>query len=243
MPDERRTAAPKAECRGSESACADLDGTKGSRVSRLARAAYRDGPQGQGRRVTTDILVVGIGGQGVMTAAETIARAALAAGLEATKTEVAGMSQRGGVVCSQVRIGSHVEATEVRAGQATLLLAFEAAEGLRWSHYLAPDGRAFVDSWRAVPPIVSSGRFDYPKDPAADMRAAGINVVELDARSVAAALGDVRLANSVMLGAAAGSLPYPAEVLRAEVRRRFGKSAALADANERAFDAGRSRGA
>ena len=57
--------------------------------------------------MTTGILVVGIGGQGVMTAAEALARAALAAGLEATKTEVAGMSQRGGVVCSQVRIGTH----------------------------------------------------------------------------------------------------------------------------------------
>jgi Pyruvate/2-oxoacid:ferredoxin oxidoreductase gamma subunit len=61
------------------------------------------------RRMSTDVLVVGIGGQGVMTAAETIARAAIAAGLEATKTEVAGMSQRGGVVCSQVRIGEHIE--------------------------------------------------------------------------------------------------------------------------------------
>ena len=189
--------------------------------------------------MNTDVLVVGIGGQGVMTAAETIARAALAAGLEATKTEVAGMSQRGGIVCSQVRIGKHIEATEVPAGQVTLLLAFESAEGLRWSHYLAPHGRAFVDSWRAVPPIVSSGKFDYPKEPAADMRLAGVNVVELDARSVAAALGDVRLANSVMLGVAAGSLPYAPEVLRAEVLRRFGKSAALADSNGRAFDAGR----
>ena len=189
--------------------------------------------------MNTDVLVVGIGGQGVMTAAETIARAALAAGLAATKTEVAGMSQRGGVVCSQVRIGEHVEATEVPAGKATLLLAFESAEGLRWSHYLAPHGRAFVDSWRAVPPVVSSGHFEYPEEPVADMRGAGVNVVELDARSIAAALGDVRLANSVMLGAAAGSLPYATEVLRAEVVRRFGKSVALADANGRAFDAGR----
>ena len=187
----------------------------------------------------TDILVVGIGGQGVMTAAETLARAALAAGLEATKTEVAGMSQRGGVVCSHVRIARRIEATEIAVGQATLLLAFESAEGLRWSHYLAPKGRAFVDSWRAVPPIVSSGHFDYPKAPAAEMRAAGVDVVELDARAVAAELGDVRLANSVMLGAASGSLPFAADVLRAEVLRRFGKSAALADANGRAFDAGR----
>lgn len=192
---------------------------------------------------SADILVVGIGGQGVMTAAEAIARAALAAGFEATKTEVAGMSQRGGVVCSQVRIGQRVEATEIPVGQASLLIAFESAEGLRWSHWLAPHGRAFVDAWRAVPPIVSSGHFDYPEAPAADMRAAGVAVVEMDARAVAARLGDVRLANTVMLGAAAGSLPYASELLRAEVLRRFGKSAELAALNAQAFDAGRELGA
>ena len=174
-----------------------------------------------------------------MTAAETLARAALAAGLDATKTEVAGMSQRGGVVCSQIRIGEHVEATEVAPGQVKLLLAFESAEGLRWSHYLAPSGRAFVDSWRAVPPVVSSGHFEYPQEPAADMRDAGVNVTELDARSVAAGLGDVRLANSVMLGAAASSLPFAPEYLRTEVLRRFDNDAALAESNARAFDAGR----
>ena len=189
--------------------------------------------------MSTDVLIVGIGGQGVMTAAETLARAALAAGLEATKTEMAGMSQRGGVVCSQVRIGGHIEATEVRPGQAQLLVAFEAAEGLRWSHYLAPQGRAFVDSWRAVPPVVSSGQFEYPKEPAATMRAAGVDVVELDARSIAARLGDFRFANSVMLGAAAGTLPFAPGVLRAELLRRFGRNASLADSNARAFDAGR----
>ena len=190
--------------------------------------------------MSCDLLVVGIGGQGVMTAAETLARAALAAGLEATKTEVAGMSQRGGVVCSQVRIGAHIEATEVPPGQAALLLAFEAAEGLRWSHALAAGGRAYVDAWRAVPPIVSTGRFEYPEDPLADMRSAGADVVEIDARRIACELGDMRLANSVMLGAAAGRLPFAPEILRTEVLRRFGRSAALADANARAFDAGRS---
>ena len=121
----------------------------------------------------TDILVAGIGGQGVMTAAEAIARAALEAGFEVTKTEVTGMSQRGGVVCSQLRIGEHVEASEVRPGSARLLIAFEPAEGLRWGHYLGPEGCALLDSWRAVPPIVSSGVHQYPDDPAAQLRAAG----------------------------------------------------------------------
>ena len=188
--------------------------------------------------MSADILVVGIGGQGVMTAAETIARAALEAGYEATKTEVTGMSQRGGVVCSQVRIGKRIEAAEVRPGSVALLIAFEAAEGLRWGHFLAPHGRVLLDSWRAVPPIVSSGVHEYPDDPAAALRAAGREVLEIDARNTAERLGDARLANSVMLGAAAASLPFPYSALRDEVQRRF-RGGELAARNAAAFDAGR----
>lgn len=188
--------------------------------------------------MTTDVLVVGIGGQGVMTAAEAIARAALEAGFEASKTEVTGMSQRGGVVCSQVRIGERVEASEVRRGEVKLLIAFEAAECLRWSHFLAPGGCALLDPWRAVPPIVSSGVHQYPADPAGQLRAAGVNVIEIDARGIAERLGDPRLANSVMLGAAATSLPLAAGTLRNEVLVRFANNPELAELNAQAFDAG-----
>ncbi len=188
---------------------------------------------------TFDLMVAGIGGQGVMTAAEAIARAALAAGLEATKTEVTGMSQRGGVVCSQVRIAHAIEASDIRPGDARLLVAFEAAEGLRWCHYLAADGIAIVDAWRAVPPIVSSGVHDYPPHPAEEMRAKGIRVVEIEARTIAEASGDVRLANSVMLGAAAELLPFSADDARREVMRRFARDPDLLRLNARAFDAGR----
>lgn len=188
--------------------------------------------------MTTDVLVVGIGGQGVMTAAEAIARAALEAGYEVTKTEVTGMSQRGGVVCSQVRIGERIEASEIRPGSARLLIAFEAAEGLRWSHYLAPEGCALLDPWRAVPPVVSSGVHQYPADPAGELRATNRRVHEIDARGIAERLGDARLANSVMLGAAASSLPFAAHQLRNQVLRRFG-SGEIAAHNAAAFDAGR----
>jgi len=188
--------------------------------------------------MTFDILVVGIGGQGVLTAADAIARAALEAGYEATKTEVTGMSQRGGVVCSQVRFGERVAASEIRPGAARLVIAFEAAEGLRWSHYLAPEGRVLLDPWRAVPPIVSSGVHEYPVDPATQLRDLNLQVIEIQARGTAERLGDARLANSVMLGAAADRLPFPEKVLRDEVLRRFG-GGELAARNAAAFDAGR----
>lgn len=200
-------------------------------------AMRREGPGPK----TVEVLVVGIGGQGVMTAAEVIARAGIEAGFDVTKTEVTGMSQRGGVVCSQVRLGTHVDASEIRPGTANLLIAFEAAEGLRWSHYLAPDGRLLVDSWRAVPPIVSSGVHEYPKDPAAELRARDCRVQVIEARATAERIGDPRLANSVMLGAAASSLPFPQETLRAQVLRRFGGEG-VANSNAAAFDAGRALG-
>lgn len=188
--------------------------------------------------MTFDLLVVGIGGQGVLTAAEAIARAALESGCEATKTEVTGMSQRGGVVCSQVRFGDRVSASEIRAGAAKLVIAFEAAEGLRWSHYLAPEGCLLLDPWRAVPPIVSSGVHQYPDDPATQLRDLNLQVIEIQARGTAERLGDARLANSVMLGAAADRLPFPEKVLRDEVLRRFCRGG-LAARNAAAFDAGR----
>ncbi|MFY9316282.1 MAG: 2-oxoacid:acceptor oxidoreductase family protein [Burkholderiales bacterium] len=188
--------------------------------------------------MSTDVLVVGIGGQGVMTAAEAIARAALEAGYEVTKTEVTGMSQRGGVVCSQLRIGERIEASEIRPGSARLLIAFEAAEGLRWGHYLAPEGCALLDPWRAVPPVVSSGVHRYPADPTGELRAAKHRVREVEARALAERIGDARLANSVMLGAAAADLPFREPLLRNQVLRRFG-GGVMAAQNAAAFDAGR----
>jgi indolepyruvate ferredoxin oxidoreductase beta subunit len=188
--------------------------------------------------MTFDVLVVGIGGQGVLTAADAIARAALEAGYDATKTEVTGMSQRGGVVCSQVRFGQRVSASEIRPGAAQLVIAFEAAESLRWSHYLAPEGCILVDPWRAVPPIVSSGVYEYPADPAGQLDSLDIKVFRIEARATAEGLGDARLANSVMLGAAASRLPFGEQALRKEVLRRFAGNA-LAARNAAAFDAGR----
>jgi indolepyruvate ferredoxin oxidoreductase beta subunit len=191
--------------------------------------------------MNTNILVVGIGGQGVMTAAEVLARVALDAGWDASKTEIAGMSQRGGVVSSQVRIGSRVHASEIAPGQVDLLLALEAAEGLRWCHWLAPGGRAIVNTLRAVPPVVSSGRAKYPDDPFGDLRALGHAGWSVDASAIAVSLGDVRLANTVLLGAAADSLPFDSDALLEQIRRRFARNEQLRQRNAAAFEAGRAQ--
>ncbi|MDR0672280.1 MAG: indolepyruvate oxidoreductase subunit beta [Zoogloeaceae bacterium] len=188
---------------------------------------------------TTNILVVGIGGQGVMTASEILSETAMQKGYDVKKTEVAGMSQRGGVVSSHVRFGARVLSPEIAPGEADILIGFEAAEAMRWSHYLRPDGVAMVNRLRLVPPIVSLGIFDYPDDPAAAIRAQGIALHDFDAGAIAHELGDLRLVNTIMLGAIADNLPFPAETLKDNIVARFrAKKPALAELNAQAFDRG-----
>lgn len=193
---------------------------------------------------TTNILVVGIGGQGVMTATEILAEAAIALGHDAKKTEVAGMAQRGGVVSSHLRFGQKVLSPQISPGSADLLLGFEAAEAMRWRHMLRPDGLVLMNTGRLVPPIVELGLYDYPDDPVAEMRAAGTQVVSFDASAIALELGDMRLGNTVMLGAIADHLPFPAEVLESCILQRFArKKPEIVDLNRRAFAAGRAAAA
>lgn len=188
----------------------------------------------------TNILVCGIGGQGVMTATEILAEAAIAEGHDAKKTEVAGMAQRGGVVTSHLRFGPKVLSPQIAPGTVHVLLGFEAAEALRWSHYLRPDGLALVNDAHFVPPVVEIGLFDYPEDPIGQMRARGVHTVSFNAAIIARELGDLRLGNTVMLGAIADHLPFSPDVVLRSIEARFArKGEAVVERNRRAFAAGR----
>lgn len=191
---------------------------------------------------TTNILVVGIGGQGVMTATEILAEAAISLGHDVKKTEVAGMAQRGGVVSSHLRFGKKVLSPQISPGEADLIVGFEAAEALRWIHYLRPGAGSLVlmNTARLVPPVVSGGLYDYPTDPVAEIRARGIAVYAFDAMAIALELGDIRLGNTVMLGAIADHLPFPADVLLDSILRRFKRrKPEMVEVNALAFAAGR----
>lgn len=193
-----------------------------------------------GRFDTTNILVVGTGGQGVMTATEILAEAAIALGHDAKKTEVAGMAQRGGVVSSHLRFGARVLSPQITPGSADVLLGFEAAEAMRWRHMLRADGLVLMNTGRLVPPVVELGLYDYPDDPVDEMRTAGTRVFSFDASAIAQELGDIRLGNTVMLGAIADHLPFPAEVLERCILKRFArKKAEIVELNRQAFAAGR----
>ena len=97
-----------------------------------------------------------------------------------------------------------------------------------------------VNNSRFVPPVVELGLFDYPDDPVAEMRSAGTPVVAFDATTIALDLGDIRLGNTVMLGAIADYLPFSAEDLLACVLKRFQrKGESIVELNRQAFAAGR----
>ncbi len=187
----------------------------------------------------TNILVVGIGGQGVMTAAEVLAQTALSLGYDVKKTEVAGMAQRGGVVTSHVRFGERVLSPAIPEGEADILVGFEPAEALRWAHYLKPDGIAMVNLDEQAPPVVSLGLFDYPDHPVSKIAALGIQTHPFEAGKIARDLGNFRLVNTVMLGAISGFLPFEADILKNAILARFrARKPKLVDLNARAFDAG-----
>ncbi|MCB1776229.1 MAG: indolepyruvate oxidoreductase subunit beta [Candidatus Competibacteraceae bacterium] len=191
----------------------------------------------------TNILVVGIGGQGVMTAAEMLARTALNQGYDVKKTEVAGMAQRGGVVSSHVRFGAKVYSPQIDPGEADLLIGFEAAEALRWLPHLRPTGIIMVNTLRLAPPVVSAGLYDYPADPIAELAASGIEIHAFDAGAIADELGNAKLVNTIMLGAISDYLPFSAEVLKECIVEGFrAYKPKLAEINIQAFDAGRAAG-
>lgn len=169
-----------------------------------------------------NILVAGVGGQGVLTAAELIALAALETGYEVKKSEVHGLSQRGGSVYSHVRYGDRVYSPLIEEGSLDVLLALEQAEGLRWTHYLRP-GKSIVilSSRRIIPVQVSLGRDRYPEKVAETLERWAKRVEVVDDVRIAQELGDLRVGNSVLLGALSRYLDLPESAWEAAFTRLF----------------------
>ncbi len=159
-----------------------------------------------------DVLFAGVGGQGIVTASDILAHAALCAGLHAKKAETHGMAQRGGSVISHVRISSQPVASPlIPEGQADFLVALELLEGLRWLWMLAPTGRLLADRRRIDPLPVQLGQAAYPEDAEERLAERGITI---DATYVARRIGQPRAANAVMLGALAAFVELPDEAWR-----------------------------
>jgi len=152
---------------------------------------------------TTNIILVGVGGQGSLLAGQIIARAATLADLSVATSEVHGMAQRGGSVFSTVRYGEDVLSPAVPEGAADVLLAFEKLEALRYLNYLKVDGLALVNDQRIVPSIESLKLAPYPDDTTIEetLRRRAHEVLIVPGLEIAQRLGNPALTNTVMLGA------------------------------------------
>jgi indolepyruvate ferredoxin oxidoreductase beta subunit len=186
---------------------------------------------------TCNIVLAGVGGQGILLASEIIARAAIAAGFDVKTNEVHGMAQRGGSVLGQIRYGTEVHSPLVERGAAQVLGSLERIEALRHADYLSPDGLAVVSSQMVVPITVSSGKAKYPEDAEARIRAAFPRLIYLDALAMATELGNVRCSNLVILGALSTGLTLSMDAWQQAIRECVKPK--FLDLNLRAFTAGR----
>ena len=166
-----------------------------------------------------NIVIAGVGGQGVLLASKVLAESALASGLDVKQNEVHGMAQRGGSVISFVRIGEQVASPVVTPGSADLLISFEPLEALRYLHYLKPDGRLVYNRVSINPSTVASGLAAYPDDVEQRIAAACERSQGIEALSIAREAGNGKAVNMVMVGTVLKHLPLQEEVITDVVRQ------------------------
>ena len=188
-------------------------------------------------RPAFNILISGVGGQGVVLASYVLSQTALAEGFDVKQSEVHGMAQRGGCVTGHLRLGERVYSALITPGTADVLLAFESVEAARYLHWLRPGGLVVYNTVHLNSSTVSAGLDTYPDDIDARISADWPNVRALDANALAAQAGTVKAANVVMLGAVASALPFGAEALEAVIRRSVPPQ--TIDVNLEAFRLGR----
>lgn len=185
----------------------------------------------------TDIILAGVGGQGILSVATILGVAALEAGLNIKQAEVHGMSQRGGDVQSDLRISSGKIASDlIPSGKADLIVSLEPMEALRYAHRLKPDG------WI----ITSTAPFvNIPNYPDLDQIKAELgteNVVAFDMDCTARDIAAPRSSNMVLLGAASPFIEMPEADIESSIAKVFGtKGEDVVEANIKAFRLGREK--
>ncbi len=198
-------------------------------------------------RESINYLLAGVGGQGTILASDVLVNVGLEAGYQAKQAEVHGMSQRGGSVTSFVRWGKTVHSPLVGAGEVDVLLAFEKLEALRVLNQLRANAVALVNNQAIEPLTVISGDHVYPSDEQIKTAFATVTprAVFVDGEAIAKNLGNLRVANVVLLGAlsallerdqAAGPGPDAGVWLKVITERVPPKHVEL---NRQAFQAGR----
>ena len=183
-----------------------------------------------------NIVICGVGGQGIILASDVLCHAAFLEGFDVKKSEVHGMAQRGGSVITHVRFGKKVYSPLIEEGTADCILAFEKLEALRYIDYLKQGGPVIVNN-REIPPMsVLVDQATYPQDLNRKLRRLGA-VNFIDATNIALELGNIRVVNIILLGVLSTFLDFKKEfwikAISGNVKEKF------VDLNITAFNRGR----
>lgn len=183
-----------------------------------------------------DIILAGVGGQGILSIAAIIGTAAVSSGLYVKQAEVHGMSQRGGDVQSNLRLSSAPIASDlIPFGKADMIISVEPMESLRYLPLLAPEGWLITNTT----PFVNIPNYPDVNDILAAVARVKHHII-LDADKMATDAGSSRSANVVILGAASPFLDIPMEILEKAIRTIFGrKGEEVVNLNLNALHAGR----
>ncbi|GAB4345389.1 MAG: indolepyruvate oxidoreductase subunit beta [Candidatus Abyssubacteria bacterium] len=186
-----------------------------------------------------NVLMVGVGGQGVLTAADILARSAMARGFDVKVSEVHGMAQRGGSVYSHIRYARKVRSPLIMMGEADIILAFERVESLRFAQYAKPDGLIIVNNQRLDPVTVSSGQFTYPDDVFERLEALPQELHVVDGERLASDPATRRSVNFLLIGAlAARTSDIPRKIWEHTITEAFSRKPKALEANLKAFQQG-----
>ncbi len=153
-----------------------------------------------------NVLIVGVGGQGIILASRIISQAFVEAGYDVKQSEVHGMAQRGGAVSSHIRAGEKVYSPLIPDEAADFILSFEKLEALRYMNYVSAKTTAMINDQRIDPPSVAAGKQEYPADIEARLKKKTDKVMFVPADKIAAELGNDRVVNSILTGVVAAHL-------------------------------------
>lgn len=185
-----------------------------------------------------NFVLAGVGGQGILLSSDILCLVGMAAGYDVKKTDVHGMAQRGGSVVSHVRLADHVFSPVVSVGTADFLLAFEKLEAVRWVSYLRQEGVTVVNDM-AIPTLALESRIPYPDDGAIleALRVRAGRVLLVPSGTLAAEMGNPRVANVILLGVLSFFLDIPAAVWCQAIAERVPPK--HRELNLQAFEVGR----
>lgn len=187
-----------------------------------------------------NIIICGVGGQGVVLMSELLGHAAVQDGLKIMGSEVLGMAQRGGPVFSNIRIGGEIYAPLTPEGKGDLMVAVEPSEALRNITFLSKSSAVILNTRKVIPYTVHRGDSSYPslEEIQKKLNTVTPNVTVLDATRLAEEAGSLQSTNVVMLGAlfGTGQMPIQVKAIKEVIKGRF--SSKVAVVNLKAFDLG-----